>query len=497
MKYLFFPVFFLLPFSGFKAIVTGNYKPPEKQVIILPKAYDKAFPNPLKGFRSSTVKMEDYPTLTRLYIKWNEIENSENDGVDKIVRFCNKQWENLPQHNIKVIPRVYLEWPYNKQNATNSRDTVTADWGDTRYVDRFWPADIRRGDYTSEQFKKRLVNLIAKMGKAWDNDPRVAYIEMGLIGWWGEQHTPWINAEMQKLMGDAFSSAFKTKLIMVRQAKDFVAFPFGSYWDSFAHEAQQNEAAMLVAYGNKWQTSVRGGEVAYDWGDLSVTGASPDSSLRSKSCRDYLIDHIRKLHCNHLGWINNYDTKNVAVAAGAAELQKSIGYRFVLNEFKYTSNIISSDSLFIGFNVSNIGSSPFYYKWPVEISLLDPTTKQPVWKENCSNVDIRTWLPGDHWDTANKKYSIKPEENRVAAAFKLPEDIKNGEYIIAVSILDPAGNLPAVRFAVKNYFKGGRHPIGKIGINKALQNFKLDDKTFDDLYSDRTLHYEFSTAASK
>ena len=497
VKYIFCSAIFLLPITTFNW-GSNTYKNADRVTVsIFPKFYYKAFPNPLKGFRASSVKVEDYPTLTRLYIKWNEIENIEKDGVEKIINYCNSQWKDLPQNNIKVIPRVYLEWPYNKQNASNTRDTVTADWGDTRYVDRFWPADIKRGDYTSDQFKKRLVKLIAKLGKAWDNDPRVAYIEMGLIGWWGEQHTPWINDEMQKLLGDAFNSAFKTKLIMARQAKDFVNFPFGSYWDSFAHIEQQGEAAMLVAYGDKWKTTVRGGEVAYDWGDLKLTGASPDSSLKLKACRDYLINYIRTVHCNHLGWINNYDTKSDTVATGAAELQNNLGYNFVLNQFRYTSNVSPGDSLNINFAVTNIGSSPFYYNWPVEVSLLNATTKQLLWKGVCNDVDIRSWLPGDKWDAAKRKYEIEPLKNLVNAVFKLPADIKKGDYIIALSILDPAGNLPAVRFAIKNYFKGGRHPMGKIGINKELQNFELDDKVFDDLYSDRTLHYEFNIAETK
>jgi len=43
-------------------------------VVIYPKVYEKAFPNPLKGLRSGSLKDEDYPLLSRLYIKWNEIE---------------------------------------------------------------------------------------------------------------------------------------------------------------------------------------------------------------------------------------------------------------------------------------------------------------------------------------------------------------------------------------------------------------------------------------
>jgi hypothetical protein len=459
-------------------------------ITVFPQQYKKAFPNPLKGFRSSTINEEDYCTLTRLYVKWNEIENSEHDGVGKILDYCNSQWKDLPRRNVKVIPRVYLEWPYSKQNAANSRDTVTTDWGDTRFVDRFWPEDMKRGDYSSVEFIKRLVNLISKMGQAWDNDPRVAYIEMGLIGWWGEQHTPYISDEMQKLMGDAFTSAFKTKLIMVRQVKDFATYPFGSYWDSFAHVSQQDEAAGLVARGDKWKTTVRGGEVAYDWGDLSKTGANPDESLKDKSNRDYLIDYVREVHCNHLGWINNYNSGDTAILKGADELQKTLGYRFVIDEVRYTANVKPGDTLAVNFSVRNIGSSPLYYSWPVEVSLLDPDTKQPVWKTTFRNIDIRTWLPGDSWDKTEKKYKIEPRESQINGKFLLPVNLPKGEYILGLSILDPAGNVPAVRFAIINYFKGGRHPIGMIGVNKEIEKLDLNETIFDDLYSDRTLYYE-------
>ena len=465
-------------------------------ITIYPQVYEKAFPNPLKGFRSSSVKTEDYPTLTRLYVKWNEIENSQSDGVEKILDYCNNQWKDLPKNNVKVIPRVYLEWPYNTQNADKSRDTVGSSSGNIRLLERYWPADMVRGDYTSEQFKKRLVAIIAKMGKAWDNDPRVAYIEMGLIGWWGEQHSPFINSEMQKIMGDAFTTAFKTKLVMVRQAKDFISYQFGSYWDSFAHASEAKEAIMLIAQDGKWKTTVRGGEVAYDWGDRSKSGTSPDESLKNKSNRDYIIDNIRNVHCNHLGWINRYNSADPEIQKGAEEVQKILGYGFVLDEVRYTPTILPGETLKVEFSVRNTGSSPFYYNWPVEVSLLNPGTKQPVWKAVFQSLDIRTWFPGDQWDPVSRKYTIEPEKNNITAVFKLPKDLKKGEYILALSILDPAGNVPAVRFAVKNYFKGGRHPIGKIGVSKKPSSFNLDEKDFDDLYSDRTLYYEFNSNLS-
>jgi hypothetical protein len=490
MKNILFLIPLIIKIAQFQAATCQVPVADAATISIYPQMYDKAFPNPLKGFRTSTLKAEDYPTMTRLYIKWNEIENDEYDGVEKILDYCNRQWKDLPERNVKVIPRVYLEWPYNKQNASNTRDTVLSDWGDRRFLERYWPADLKRGDYSSETFKKRLVRLIEKMGKAWDNDPRVAYIEMGLIGWWGEQHSPSINAEMQKLIGDAFTSAFRNKLIMVRQARDFTSFPFGSYWDSFAHASQSQEAEALISAGDKWKTMVRGGEVAYDWGDMTRSGTSPDVSLKVRANRDYIIDNIRLVHCNHLGWINNYNHADDEVLKGAEEVQKVLGYRFILEEVNYTPEIKPRGSLTVSFFVRNTGSSPFYYNWPVEVSILNSNTKQPVWKAVFPNVDIRTWLPGDRWDTIQRKYLVEPVKYEITGKFKLPGELPAGEYILALSVLDPSGNVPSVRFAAKNYFKGGRHPIGKIGVNTVLKNVFLDETIFDDLYSDRTLYYK-------
>jgi hypothetical protein len=47
-----------------------------------------------------------------------------------------------------------------------------------------------------------------------------------------------------------------------------------------------------------------------------------------------------------------------------------------------------------------------------------------------------------------------------------------------------------VRFAIENYFIGGRHPIGIIGVGKTPVSAELDATSFDDPAKDTTLHYE-------
>jgi hypothetical protein len=60
--------------------------------------------------------------------------------------------------------------------------------------------------------------------------------------------------------------------------------------------------------------------------------------------------------------------------------------------------------------------------------------------------------------------------------------------VLALAILDPAGMLPSARFAITNYWNGGRHPIGKVGVGVTVANPQLDESQFNDLKADNSLH---------
>jgi hypothetical protein len=109
----------------------------------------------------------------------------------------------------------------------------------------------------------------------------------------------------------------------------------------------------------------------------------------------------------------------------------------------------------------------------LEVSLLDAKTREPRWKALFQNVDLRTIVPGTPCTIRGK--------------FSCPSDMPKGEYLLAVSILDPAGERPAVRFATAEYFKGGRHPIGWVGVNRAPSSANMP--IFDDPALDESLSY--------
>jgi hypothetical protein len=374
----------------------------------------------------------------------------------------------VEKDNIKIIPRVYLQWGKESQSH--------------------WPADMCALDWNSPQFKGRLEKMIGKMGTAWDNDPRVAYVEMGIYGKWGEHHTPKIPADIMAIMGEGFKNSFANKLVMQRNYWDFKNYSFGIYWDSFAHADQTDHAEGILKLGSRWENAVIGGECAYDWGNWTTQpGPDATASVSEPVHRIYIKNLIKKLHINHLGWIDQYNQADVVAVTGAAELQKVMGYRFVIKEFTYPRRIEPGGKLEIAFKVMNTGATPFYYNWPVEVSLLDSKTKDLIWKTKLHNTDIREWLPGDKWSSGSNCYEIPAEIYSVKESFALPAGIGKGIYILALSILDPAGDKPTVRFAIKNYINGGKHPMGFIGLG--VDNNDPAYADFDDMKKDRSLYY--------
>jgi hypothetical protein len=455
---------------------------------VTPEEYPGALSNPMKGFRAELkdCRKHPYATLARHYIKWNELENDESDDITKIRDFCNTAWAGVEEHGIKVIPRVYLDWDKSPGNE-------------------YWPADLSTGDYSSEKFKQRLQRLIERLGACWDNDPRVAWVQMGLIGYWGEHHSPGPSDEMQILLGDAFTKAFKNKKFLVRHATEFSDYKTGIYWDSWAHIGQMKAPdhgagiEQLNRLTGRWKTSPIEGETAYNWGNyMTQPGDSPNDTLADPQHLDFLLDTIRNLHCSGLGWVSNYDPENPRARAGAEKVQKAFGYRLVVKQFSCSKHAKPGGSLTLSFSVVNTGSAPFYEDWPLEFSLLNPETGQSAWSTTLERIRISHWLPGDDWDEENKLYRVPPETYTFTREIPLPGKLilPEGEYIAALAVLDPAGNQPALRFAVKNQnsLTNGRHPFGRIGVGVRVEGrHELNPSLFSEPLKDRRLGYTLNT----
>lgn len=490
------------------------------KVTVVPAEAAEPFRNPMMGLRDVfSVGLDPIPasyplpfgSMYKEYIPWDRIERNASDGVEQVIAYCEHRWHGIEDRNIKVIPRVYVHW----LGTPEVKDPDSLDG--VRFPEDL-PWGMKEGDpypmqggYFDPAFKDRVRKLVAKLGEAWDNDPRVAYVEMGIIGQWGEQHSPmlspywkphdapvhtdnvtWIPG-MSQVLGDSFKAAFKNKKVMVRYAYDFPDYEFGYYWDSWAVAEEDGRGfEEMMKFPDRWKTQPIGGEMCWNWGDLSrYDGLTP--MLADEQTRTKIINQIRTLHANHLGYFSYgrpaVDFSQPDLKRNADKLQQALGYHFVIKEFSYDRTIYPGEAFNISLKVCNTGSSPFYYRWPVEISLLDTGSRQKVWATILDDVDIREWMPGDDWSVQKQQYLSAPETYTVDRKVVLDKELPEGRYIIAISVLDPAGNLPSLRFSNRNYFYGGRHPMGYVGVGKEISGYEIAPDSFDSLYDDLTLHY--------
>ncbi len=499
-------------------------------VTVKPFEYYNAFRNPMKGWREFfgpgvDPKRAEYPypfgSIIKEYMQWNMMESVESDGVDKVIAYSDHRWEGMPEKNIKVIPRPYIVWmePYEGGYAKNTYNSNPDDLNGWHWPSDF-PAEVRSNDnnipstggYFDPTFLDRMKKLVKKLGEAWDNDPRVAYVEMGLIGEWGEHHDPSIRGDMwaphtqsnhvagrtwipgvEKVLGDAFTEAFKNKKVMVRYAYDFQDYNFGYYWDSFAYEGEDERGFnWYKRRGDFWKDQVMGGEITWNYWEFQQDGCkSLEGILANNKRRQTVIDQVRGLHVNHLGGVTWAKFTDQNFYTNASTIQKIMGYRFVIKEFNYPERVEVGQPFEVSFSVLNTGSSPFYYDWPVEISLIDTDTRDVVWKATLTSPKISQWMPGDNWDTSKQSYTVPAELNTVKETVKIDKDIPAGQYAIAVAVLDPAGMVPSLRFAVFNYYNGGRHPMGLIGVGADCPSHGLLMSSFDDIQADQSLYYVY------
>ncbi|MCL1821022.1 MAG: DUF4832 domain-containing protein [Oscillospiraceae bacterium] len=473
-------------------------------VTITPQEYMGAIRNPMMGFmeRGRALYNDDIPldynpwsTLIHSYIAWNDIENSEDDGIDKIKDFCDALWRDkdgvgVEELNMKVVPRIFLDYPGKGM---------------------CWPDDMEKLDYDSEQFNSRLERLVERLGQLWNDDPRVAFVQIGIIGRWGEHHSPYPTKAHQVLLGDLFTKHFPDKMLSIRYANTFKDYDFGGYWDSFGCSPEGNEYNDFFIGRGVWKRQIMNGEISYNFGTRAFMGMTATDGM-SAPYRYYMINEVRRLHTASLMWVadyGKYDDEwkpgNVwdenELQAGAEEVQRNMGYRFTMLNFTYPQKLTRGKDFTVSFEVRNDGSAPFYCDWPVELSLRDPKTGEIVWRGNF-DVDIREWLPGDgyigewaassypsEWGDGILDYKTPPEVYAASSTFKLPKDIPAGKYIVSLAVLDPSGNLPSLRFSMMNYQNGGYHPMGYAGVEQDIETYEIDPSLFDNMTDDRTLHY--------
>jgi len=452
---------------------------------------DDVLPNPFKGF-ATRVGFGNPTYETKLQYSrftWKELE-VEKGVIDW--DYFEKDWGNIDSTGKKVAFRIMCVLPQgtdyyvrlfdygNKEGTIEERINTFLNNGDGHFDIPGWLIDegVRMIPYTIEgckggmalapdfsdpKFLKAHHDFIMALGARYDNDPRIAWIDIGTYGFWGEWHWLYrgnhealeITEETKKAILEHYYGAFPNTPKVITFDDIFghryvVKHGGGIRNDCLAglfNGEDQNEVYLeYVGDLNKtaWKTGIINGEFCGNVGEF----------IKATTTRfNETYDFIQKTHwsiitfklCQSGGNIKSVSEEH---RSNLDKLHKKLGYRFVLKEVSHEKEIKKGDTLKITIELENKGVAPFYFEWPLVFYLID--SEENVALQQDLNLDIRNWLPGTH---------------AVSFNIFIPSDISPNIYDVKLAIHDPVKDAPGVMFANTGQDKERRYLVSRLKID--------------------------------
>lgn len=245
-------------------------------------------------------------------------------------------------------------------------------------------------DYDDPNLRAAMAAFIAGFGRHYDGDPRIGFIQLGLLGFWGEWHTypyngsggeaNWFASDTtQRGVLDEYLNAFHRTKLEVRYPNAMnAALPIGYHDDSFALETMTSSLGWhfmddMVAAGTteKWKTQSIGGELRPELQSCIFSTGSGACPVIEAGGDNNFAGSVAQTHAtwliNHYAFATGYSPEDKPAALAGA---KSLGYSFRATSALVPSNAPAGPAQ-IGLSVSNIGIAPFYYDWPITLGCVD------------------------------------------------------------------------------------------------------------------------------
>jgi len=298
-------------------------------------------------------------------------------------------------------------------------------------------------------------DFITALGNRYDQDPRVAWIDIGSYGFWGEWHV-WLNESLtatretkQAILEDYFQ-AFPTKPKVIAFDDDFATKYVterggGIRNDCLGTEASNNwylkslDRIDPTLNENVWKTAIITGEFCG-----GTQGAIDGTTLRF----NLNFDFIKQTHWSFIGPAGGaIQPQSEEHRKNLELLHKTLGYRFVIRRFVHRDDVKKGENFEFDIQIENKGIAPFYFQWPFVVYFTNENDSTLLEVE--TGIDIREWLPG----TWSKIVSIY-----------IPVSIPAGVYNIKLAVHDPNTNEPALLFANTNKDQKLRYLVSRVRV---------------------------------
>ncbi|MGO9463833.1 MAG: DUF4832 domain-containing protein [Isosphaeraceae bacterium] len=398
------------------------------EVVVRPESATGPLDNPLKGWCPYTDAGPIHQPYSMVFLSapWKKLEPEEG-------RYAFEQWErrdwSVPAAQGKhVVLRVYIDYP--------SKPSGLPDWlkdqvKSTPYTDHGGGVSP---DYDNPRMVAAMERLIAAMGRRYDGNPRVAFLELGLLGFWGEWHTwprdaLYAKPDTERRVIEAYRRAFPNKILMARYGRGHAGSQpwLGFHDDLFPQDTDNGQDWSFLA-GLR-----RSGRTA-NWERAAIGGEMVPSRAR-QWLGERAEDTTRMVERGHFSWVGPYcpaldSSRSPEFRQRSESLVRRMGYQFRLTEIRHAAEVVKRGTLAVTIRGVNEGVAPFYYPWPVQLAFIDDSG-HPVGRRALT-CDPRTWLPGPFEVEGRLEASAAP-----------------GRYRLALGIIDPWTRRPAIHFASK------------------------------------------------
>jgi hypothetical protein len=411
--------------------------------------------NPLKGFMPYAGSYSSFPySMEYGYVPLRALMTGPaNFDWTEIERLLNSS----AQRGHQAVLRVYLDYP----GKPTGLPQYLFDAGlATHPYDDFVNGGISLSpDYENPQLRSALTNFIAAFGARYDGDPRLGFIEVGLLGFWGEWHTyphaEWFaSLTVQGEVLAAYEKSFAVTRLLVRRpiGPTPASWRIGYHDDSFAYETLDPPdwtfLGQLKAAGetNQWLTQPIGGEIRPEIQHCMWDTNNPN-------CVPPGQGYLACVEQTHASWMLNQG----AFSPGLMEPEKTValagarrlGYEFYVSGATVTAGN-PTEPLYIRLQIRNTGVAPFYYNWPVQLRLLDS-----------HRVTVCTWA------TAWKLSTLLPSETNTTWSYAVGHPgLAPGSYTLMLDVKNPLTNGVPLRFVneTQDADEPGWLTVGKVKV---------------------------------
>ena len=302
-------------------------------------------------------------------------------------------------------------------------------------------------DYADPIYLAKHGAFLKALGERYDGHADVEFLDIGSYGVWGEWHTKHpASVEVRKQIVDLYLRAFrKTPLVFMSDDAEVLNYALahgtgfrrdgvGSPW----HEQNwigSKKYASVAGMADTWKRA----PVVFEWfGDYAY--------LKS---RNWSFDAaVNFMLTNHVTLINDNVGRVPPEAMPQLEkLARLAGYRFVLRELTHEKTVRRADTINLKMKWANVGVGKLHRPFRLRLFLIDGDG-QPAAAAD-AKADPRDWLPGEH---------------HLSAQLPAPAALRDGEYTLAVALVDATGHRPPLRLAMDAPEKQGRYAVSRVQV---------------------------------